>query len=139
MVKPIKIEIQLFASCCFSLFRKAGTILVHLEWCMIWSTMIFPQMIKHGRYTIVLISFNEIQSNSITNKCLQDYHFKKIVTHSLDCHVQQSQSTNIFLPICMVLMSIVLVEMTSQVPLWQNSHFFYYYYSLWSVVETVAF
>ena len=65
MVKPIKIEIQLFASCCFSLFRKAGTILVHLEWCMIWSTMIFPQMIKHGRYTIVLLSFNEIQSNSI--------------------------------------------------------------------------
>ena len=30
----------------------------------------------------VLLSFNEIQSNSITNKCLQDYHFKKLVTHS---------------------------------------------------------
>ena len=60
VVKPIKIKIQLFASCYFSLFRKAGTILVHLEWCMIWSTMIFPQMIKHGRYTMVLIS-NEDQ------------------------------------------------------------------------------
>ena len=78
--------------------------------------MIFPQMIKHGRYTIVLISFNEMQTNSITNKCLQDYHFKKIVTHSLDCHVQKSQSTNVFHSIFMVMMSIVVFEITFRVP-----------------------